>query len=264
MAEYTDRERFIPYRKAEVVDLLCDEGSTRRRARRRRFRAFCKVLESLYHFEFHGQLEKMKEHYFPFNPDRDTKTQTGLRREGAARDTKKSLDGRVRRTSSNGANYETITDAELQNALEEESLFRISLFVDFNGLLAHGAVPPRGRREEGRDHRVVLPQEDHRRADIRACGAAGAFQGQAPTSKRRARRPTEEVRRAALRAGSMVLKLFKDVPKADLEMLFPNTEVTHAPAGLGACCSRPASWAAPPCCSRRRCPSAWPPRWSGH
>jgi hypothetical protein len=63
-----------PYRKAEVVDLLCHEGSTRRRARRRRFRAFCKVLESLYHFEYHGQLEKMKEHYFPFNPDRDTKT----------------------------------------------------------------------------------------------------------------------------------------------------------------------------------------------
>ena len=33
------------------------------------FRDFCRILEALFHFEFHRRLETLKNCYAPFNPD---------------------------------------------------------------------------------------------------------------------------------------------------------------------------------------------------
>jgi hypothetical protein len=225
MAQHDDRDRFIPFRKAEVVDLLCHEG-TLDAEHQTRFRAFCKVLESLCHFEYHGQLEKMKEHYFPFNPDRDTKT----KRTYDASSLTAHEDALMAELADvlDGANYEKLTEAELQHALEEESLFRISLFVDFNDfsrvvLFRRGDVVKKAEIVKWffRKETIDVPTFERVALLVRFKDKAYFEARSKRQQKKKAELPFEP--------GTMVLKLFKDVPKADLEMLFPNTEVRMRP-----------------------------------
>ena len=58
MAEYKDREHFIPIRRNELVDLLCaDRGCRPHDADR--FRQFCRLVAATIHFECHQRLEEL-------------------------------------------------------------------------------------------------------------------------------------------------------------------------------------------------------------
>src|SRR5689334_12455362 len=65
------KENFIPVRKAELVDLLTKQPGLSA-VEQSDFRQFCRLLECLYHYEFHQQLEDLKNAYAPFDPDADT------------------------------------------------------------------------------------------------------------------------------------------------------------------------------------------------
>src|SRR5438105_3765717 len=83
MAEFTDREHFIPIHRAELVELLAgDRGLTAGQAltseQREQFRAFCKLLSAHFHFAYQQQLEQLKADYRPFDPDGDIRTLTPL------------------------------------------------------------------------------------------------------------------------------------------------------------------------------------------
>ena len=64
-------ERFIPFRKSDVVTMCADEVSDEEREP---FRAVVELLESLLHHEFRGRLEALKDAYYPFNPDVDVRS----------------------------------------------------------------------------------------------------------------------------------------------------------------------------------------------
>ena len=49
MAEYTDREHFIPLRKGELIELLCSEKGVSREEQDL-FRQFCKLVTATFHF----------------------------------------------------------------------------------------------------------------------------------------------------------------------------------------------------------------------
>ena len=53
-------ERFIPFRKSDVVTMCADEVSDEEREP---FRAVVELLESLLHHEFRGRLEALKDAY---------------------------------------------------------------------------------------------------------------------------------------------------------------------------------------------------------
>jgi hypothetical protein len=72
MAEYEDREHFIPLRKSDLVELLCKDKRLDVREREP-FRQFCILVSSVFHFEYLKQLEELKDAYAPFDPDADTK-----------------------------------------------------------------------------------------------------------------------------------------------------------------------------------------------
>src|SRR5262249_25926307 len=73
MAEYQDREHFIPLRKSDLIELLCRDKKLSARERES-FRKFCGLVSSVFHFEYLKQLEDLKDAYAPFDPDADTKT----------------------------------------------------------------------------------------------------------------------------------------------------------------------------------------------
>ncbi|MBT8352636.1 MAG: DUF3754 domain-containing protein, partial [Deltaproteobacteria bacterium] len=73
MEEFRVQSRFIPFRKADVVQ-MCIDDSRLSASDQNSFRKFCRILECLIHFEFHHQAERLKDCYAPFNPDADTRS----------------------------------------------------------------------------------------------------------------------------------------------------------------------------------------------
>lgn len=218
MAEYEDRERFIPFRKSEIVEMICNDGKLNKKDQEQ-FRDFAKILASLYHFEFHKKVEELKENYYPFNPDKDTKT----KREYPPDVLRKCEENLVKGFTEilNDANYEQITEKEIEYALEEESLFKISLYVDFEDfssylLFFRGEVVKQVEIKKFFFKKETIEVPTYQRVAMLI-----KFKGKDYFKKKK--------RKILFEPGSMVIKLFKNIPKADLEMLFPNTQIKMKP-----------------------------------
>lgn len=216
MADQLGRNRFIPFRKTDVVE-MCVRDSKLSGQAQASFREFCRILESLIHFEFHRQVETLKECYAPFNPDADTRLTD---RYSVAE--KKTLQKRLTETLAivlNSANFEKITDADLDAAMREESLFKIRLRVDFKDF---EEVIFYRRGESLKQETLIkyfgLKKERFSFTNYERVAVYIKFKD-------------EEYFRAEKRSqlyftpGSTIIKLFQNVPKADLEMLFPNSKV---------------------------------------
>jgi len=216
MADTRTRDRFIPFRKADIIAMCCDD-SRMQAGDREAFREFCRILEALFHFEFHRRLEAMKNCYAPFNPDSDTRLVDGYTREERKRLQKELVSEMT--AVLNSANFEKITSEDLSQALAEESLFKIRLEVDFDdfedviffrrgeSVKQETLVSFWGLRKKFFSFTnydrvaIYLKFKEHQYFDARG-------------RKKRNFIP-----------GSTIVKLFHNVPKADLEMLFPNSRV---------------------------------------
>ena len=129
MADNSNRNRFIPFRKADIVAMCCNDARIQA-GNAEEFCEFCRILEALFHFEFHQHLEALKNCYAPFNPDTDTQLLTEYAPEEKQQLQKELVAGM--RAVLNAANFEQITAGDLEQALAEESLFKIRLEVDFD------------------------------------------------------------------------------------------------------------------------------------
>jgi hypothetical protein len=169
------------------------------------------------HFEYHRLLESLKNAYAPFNPDADTRSIQTLDPEQRRQNQK--IFVREMQTLLDAANYQPVTEKDLKEALAEESLFKIRLEVDFN------------------DFEEVL---FFRRGASQRRETLVSFAGLKKTPvnftnydrvvvyiqfKEAAYFESADRRRLPFRPGATVIKLFQNVPKADLEMLFPNSEI---------------------------------------
>ncbi|MEZ5964151.1 MAG: TMEM143 family protein [Planctomycetota bacterium] len=210
------RARFLPLAKQDLV-AACAEDPRLDAGDRDAFRDLCRILESVFHFEFHARLERLKLCYAPFDPDAETRPLQPItederrrRQRELARDLRDLLEA---------ANYEEIPRAVLDAALRDESLFRVRLALDFDDfeeliLFRRGAdVRTVVLRAWFGLRRKTVTFENFDRVALLV-----RFRGREWfDSKGRRDLPFEP--------GATVLKLFRNVPAADLEMLFPNTEV---------------------------------------
>jgi len=209
MTGQTSKFRFIPYRRRDIVEMCLQEN--RLTAQVDDFRQLSYMLDQIFHFEFHQVIEALKNAYADLDPDADTRS-SQVHAPGEARSFVQLLDGLLEK-----ANYERVTESELNQALTESSLFKIRLQVDFDdfsevSLFARGqsirqetlpkwfGLSSRSIEFINYDRVVVYIRirDDyvHGKQDFASC-----------------------------RAGATLLKLFRNVPRADLEMLFPNTRV---------------------------------------
>lgn len=200
---------FIPFRKHDIVEmclkdnLLSDQETE--------FRHLSSMLSSIYHFEYHNIIESLKDSYALIDPDSDT-------RKPLATELDKCDNFSVLlNTLLEKANYERITEDELNQALNESSLFKIRLHVDFDDF-EEVLLFCRGEsiREEKVPQWLGLSSKtitfinyDRVVVYIRLSKDYQESKNSLPFSK----------------PGATLLKLFQNVPKADLEMLFPNTQV---------------------------------------
>ena len=129
MTDSRPRGRFIPFRKTDLISMCHEAGLVPKKAETH-FNDFHQLLGALLHFEYHQLLESLKDGYAPFNPDADTRSLRPLDREALLQHQKAFV--QQMNTLLDAANFEPITDAELKEALAEESLFKIRLAVDFD------------------------------------------------------------------------------------------------------------------------------------
>jgi Protein of unknown function (DUF3754) len=215
MGSHADRQRFIPFGKSDVLEMLVAHASLAD-ADRPRLRAVASLLSRIFQVDFDEKIEALKAHYAPFDPDLDVRRW----KEPTAAETLEHERLLVEKlqTLLNDANYEPLSAADLAHALAEESLFNVSLFIDFDDFVEH-VIYTRGitvKRATVKKHFFWKDEIDvptfERVAILVRFKPKAYFDG-------------KERKALAFEPGSMMLKLFKDVPKADLEMLFPNTQV---------------------------------------
>ena len=205
------QEHFIPYKQQDIVqmiflknDLTIEQESE--------FNTLCEILTSLYHHRFHSISEKLKYDYLPFNPDRDTRILDDSTLEES-------------QFSSNlnellkTANYRKISQSDLNAAFREESLFKIRLHVDF-GDFKEVLLFFRGESEK---KAVLESWFGFRKREITFTNYDRVvlyLEFEDSTDSTMSDLPNDNGTK-----GTKLLKLFRNVPKADLEMLFPNTQV---------------------------------------
>ena len=202
--------RFIPYRRSDIAT-LCLEHDELDQLGQQQFLLAKEKLELHFQHEFHEIKQTLKDAYAPLDPDADTRTVASLETQTPSSNLKEILADVLER-----ANYERVTDKGLQRALKSSSLFQVRLFVDLDDfdevlLYTRGA----SQREEtlrelfGLWRRKVRFTNYDRvllyirlKNDVDSDSTLGDCQ-----------------------PGSTVLRLFQNVPEADLEMLFPNIRV---------------------------------------
>src|SRR5262249_46269766 len=115
MAEYKDREHYIPLRRSDLAELLCsDKGLPR--AEQGEFRQFCRLVSANYHFEYQQRLEELKDTFAPFDPDADTQPLTPLKPEERQERLDRLFTGFTQLMER--ANFKRLGQAEIKAALE--------------------------------------------------------------------------------------------------------------------------------------------------
>lgn len=209
-------ERFIPFRKTSIVSMCADEVATEERES---FEGFAELLASLLHHEFRGRLETLKDAYHPFNPDADTRTIVEL----SADERHAAQERLVEELSAlaEAANFERISTEDLNKAFEEESLMKVKLvadFDDFEQVLFY-------RRGEHQASEQVKQLFGLRKRTVEFVNYAKVLVYVKFKDAAYFEAAGKKVDALPFTPGATIIKLFQDVPSADLEMLFPNARV---------------------------------------
>jgi len=223
MAVYADREAFIPYRKADVVELCIEDGKLSP-ADAKKFREFCEILGAYYHFDFHHDLEAMKQNFSAFDPDADTKP-----RIIPTPEQKQEMQGKLVEELSSvleKANYRKLTEQELQNALEQESLITLRMHVDFNDYETW-TLYHRGSGQQTVElkkmfglKKVPLTMDIFERVVLLIKFKNRDYFLQKFKGNKK------KVDALNFEPGKMYLYMYKNIPQADLEVLFPNVDIS--------------------------------------
>ncbi|NET36613.1 MAG: DUF3754 domain-containing protein [Cyanothece sp. SIO1E1] len=217
MAVYEDREAFIPYRRTDLIELCLEEGQLAA-TDAQKFRDFCTILAAYYHFQFHQTLETLKDNFAPFNPDADTKaiqlTSLGQKQQMADRIVT-TFEQLLEK-----ANYVSLSQASLQQALQEKSLLELNTkvnFDDFEQMVCYcrGDIYKKTwvKKLFGKVERTVDIFE--RVALLLKFKDADYFLN-------------HKIKLDSLNfmPGQMYVYLYKNIPKFDIEFLFPNVKIS--------------------------------------
>ncbi|WP_075184596.1 TMEM143 family protein [Teredinibacter haidensis] len=207
-----DLQHFIPFTRHDLL-AMCLQSSGVSKYQKNDIVRIAGLLQKLFHSEFYQTQNELTLAYEPFDPDLDTR-QPFL--DVSVRETSGEFKQKLERVLEQG-NFIRLTKVDLEAALSESSLFKIRLHIDFDefeevlvycrGISIKTEVIPellglRKREIEFTNYdRVVLYL---RFKDTASLGKNVELLG---------------------RSRKTLLKLFRNVPKADLEMLFPNTRI---------------------------------------
>lgn len=216
MLQSIKMDRFIPLRKADVIAACAKDGRLSQEDVEQ-FKRLCKLITSTLHYQYHEMLERLKDDYAPFDPNADTLAVKQNTPEELA--LKQSRFAEAFADVLNAANFEKVTEQDLQDALKEESLFKVRLAVEFDDF-AEVVFYRRGEYTKSETIRKWWGLKKQSISFTNYDKVAVYIKFKDADYFTLNKRST-----ANFEPSSTIIKLFQNVPKADLEMLFPNSEV---------------------------------------
>jgi hypothetical protein len=208
-------EHYVPFRRTDVVSMCADELPA---GERESFLGFTRMLASLLHHRFHTRIEALKDAYHQFNPDADARTMrrlTGDERRAARDRLEQELVALAE-----AANFVRVSAAELDRAFTEHALLKVRLTVDTDVIERMVVL----RRGESMRTELVPGWLGLRRKAVTFPSYARVLLY--ATFKDEEDLAGTDVDELPFRPGSTIVKLFQNVPRDDLEMVFPNVRVT--------------------------------------
>ncbi|MBX3010627.1 MAG: DUF3754 domain-containing protein [Caldilineaceae bacterium] len=216
-ATTTDSESFIPYTREELIDLCLADGKLADEEVPK-FRAFCELLSAYYNFYFHKHLETLKVNYAPFDPDNE--------RNVAALPTVVASEIKVDRFvdslryTLSCANYRELDDIAIHEAIANSALIDLKTEVDFNDFdqvvfYYRGARPTE----------LAFTRFYVWKRKIQTAVFSNVVLGIKFKDANYFHEQKRKVDKLNFTPGLMYLYLYKNIPKYDLELLFPNVQL---------------------------------------
>ncbi len=212
MAAYKDREHYIPLRKTDLIELLSsDKGLPS--PERDPFRQFCTLIGATFHFEYLERLERLKDAYAPF--DADSQTRPLKEPTPPQRDAMLGQAFGEFRTLMEKANYKRLSEDDIKAAMEGgASDWGLNMDVDFN-VFERLEVYARGDGKSRRVkyHPILFWKKTEKDVDT--------YERLVLMLKLRPHKRLGDT----VDTNDVFLKLFKDIPKLDLEMVMPGARI---------------------------------------
>jgi hypothetical protein len=214
-----DRDQFIPVRKADLLDALIEHGPLGSEEEREKFRQVCRFLAAIYHYEYFDQLERLRHDYFYFNPEVDPHAK--FDEDALARAYAELVDSFTRVLK--GADFIEMPHAEIEQAHRERRVMRVAVKASLDDF-REVRFFRRGHHKETIEVAkwFGLRKEPH---EIMVYDDVILFVAMKPASAIDAQRRKKRLGRRGIRAGSVLIKYFRNIAGKDLNALFPNVRV---------------------------------------
>lgn len=215
-------DAFIPYQRNQLLELCLKDGALSL-SEQTEFRQFGDLFAAYTHFQFHQQLEDLKDNYWCFDPDCITA-------DCPEDDQDRNLSARTVvdrfETLAELANFRKLTDADIIASFEDSTLIQLKTDVDLEDFHQYSCFvrgeTRRTERVQGSFRQVEVECEIYERVllllhfkDLDYFAGSG-----------KKRKKVEDL---GFTPGMIYVYFYKDVPKDDLELLFPNVKMSMTP-----------------------------------
>ncbi|MGB1696851.1 MAG: DUF3754 domain-containing protein [Thermoplasmatota archaeon] len=201
----SERSHFIPLRRQDLVQKIQGERSSED------FDELARLIHHVIRFEADERAEVLRETYAPFDPDPEAEGVHGSASEEAFLEHAEEV--------LTAANFRRVTDDELEAALNASSLFPLLPHVDTSGyeILRLYRRGQRDVEETEKGWRTLWKEKVN---TIHVWERLVIILRLKPDALEEA-----TARTSSMRHGQIYLKLFKNIPQNDVEMVLPNTKL---------------------------------------
>ena len=209
---YSTRDYFIPFTREQITKMLLDEGKLNN-DEVSKFEQFCLLLKSIYHFEFHTKLERLKSSYRIFSPDVNI-APNELENSNTSK-IEADLTNMLRQTLIDG-NFEKVSKENVNAAMEKEGIFPVSCQIDFD-CFDYYEIYYQGSstaKEEIKTWNPFKKKEVEFNLYDRIVFFFKVKNEEFFHSNKKNTKPGTP--------GKIYIKFFRNIPESDLEMIFPN------------------------------------------
>jgi len=212
------RDRFIPVRKADILDALIEHGRLHD-GEAEKFRRLARLLGAIYHYEYFDRLETLRNDYFYFNPDLPADLSVDPAVLARAHDEMIATLVDVLRK----ADFVEVAPEDLARSHRERHALTVEI-----------AIPEEDFREvrffRRGHHRTTVEVREwfglrKREVEIDVYDHLVLMVMVKPDREIASARRRRHLAKSRLRPGTILIKYFRDIARSDLSMLFPNVRV---------------------------------------
>jgi hypothetical protein len=214
-----DRDFVIAVRKTDILDALVAHGRLANEAERDRYRQLCRLLAAIFHYAYFGELERLRDDYFYFNPEVDPHARFDeATLERAYADLVTSFTEVLK-----DANFVEMSHAEIEAAHNERVVLRVKIEAPL-GDYREVRIFRRGHHTETLETAEWFGLR-RRTAEVTVHDDVVLFVAVKPEKDIASKRERKHLKRREIRPGSVLIKYFRNIAGIDLHALFPDVRV---------------------------------------